>query len=70
MLKMGSQLLEAEITGKELLGQLKQEQEQNIKSSMTMRYKLKKPMTLLKYMYVPEAENIQLEYYNYFTLQL
>ena len=50
MLKMGSLLLEAEITGKELLGQPKQEQEeeQNIKSSMTMRYKLKKSMTLLK----------------------
>ena len=50
MLKMGSLLLEAEFTSKELLGQLKAgaEEEQNIKSSMTMRYKLKKSMTLLK----------------------
>ena len=48
--------LEAEITGKELLQV--QEEQQKIKSSM--RYKLKKSKTLLKYMYVPEAENIQL----------
>ena len=40
--------------------------EKKIKSSM--RNKLKKSMTLLKYMYVPEAENIQLEYYKSFTL--
>ena len=64
MLKMGSLLLEAEITDKNCWDSLKQEQEekQNIKSSMTMRYKLKKSMTRLKYMYVAEAENIQLEY--------
>ena len=47
---------------------LKQEQEEEQKMKSSMRYKLKKSMTLLKYMFVPEAENIPLEYYKSFTL--
>ena len=67
--KLAAYCLKQKLLVKNCWDNLKQEQEeeeQKIKSSM--RYKLKKSMILLKDMYVPEAENIQLEYYKSFTL--
>ena len=60
-------MLEAEITGKKLLGQLKAGAGGVAKDKKKYEIQIEK-VTLLKYMYVPEAENVQLEYYKSFTL--
>ena len=57
---MGSLLLEAEITGRELVGQLKGGAGGRAKDEKQYDYQIQieKSMILLKYIYVPEAENI------------
>ena len=65
---MGSLLLEAEITGRELVGQLKGGAGGRAKDKKQYEIQIEKSMILLKYIYVPEAENIRLEYYKSFTL--
>ena len=61
---MGSLLLETEITGKGLLGQLKAGAGGGAKDKKQYEIQIEK---VNDYIYVPEAENTPLEYYKSFT---